>query len=150
GVRRRAFLSAALAGCGTIALAACGAPTGQPSTSANATPAPSTGASASAPSTAKGKVTFLAQSGKASEDRYKPVIETYQKNKNVTIDAIYGGASATEIQQKLLTMIAGGTPPDVFWTHTYINGGLAKRSVPLDLTALMKGDSSFKVDDYYP
>ncbi len=150
GIRRRAFLSSALAGCGALIIAACGAPTGQTSTSTSATAAPSTGASGTAPSASKGKITFLTQSGKASEDRYKPVLETYQKTKGVTVDAIYGGASATEIQQKLLTMIAGGTPPDVFWTHTYINGGLAKRGVPLDLSALMKGDSSFKVDDYYP
>ena len=148
---RRRFLSVALVGTASAALAACGAPTGQPASAptAAATAAPSSGAATNASNASKPKITFLAQSGKASEDRDNPVIDKYKQAQGGNVDVVWGGASATEIQQKLLTMIAGGTPPDVFWTHTYINGGLAKRNVPADLNGYIKGDSSFKKDDYY-
>ncbi|HEX5416892.1 MAG TPA: sugar ABC transporter substrate-binding protein [Chloroflexota bacterium] len=129
-ISRRRFLTGAIAGCSVLALAACGV-------------LPGVGGGAG------GKITFLAQSGQTSEDRYKPVIDIYQKNGKGQVDVIWGGASSAEIQQKLLTMIAGGTAPDVYWTHTYINGGLSKRNVPLDLNPMIQGDSSFKTADYY-
>lgn len=147
---RRRLLSLALAGLGTAALAACGAPTAQPQATPAAAPttAPSQGTSG-APSAEKTTVTFLAQSGKTSEDRYNPLVDQYNQTQNSTVEVVWGGANSTEIQQKLLTMIAGGAPPDVFWTHTYINGGLAKRGVPADLNTFIKGDRSYKADDYY-
>lgn len=129
--RRRVLTGSAVVG-SVLALAGCGVPL--PGGTSGGTTA---------------KITFLAQSGKDSENRYNPVIDTYTKGGNGQVDVVWGGASAAEIQQKLLTMVAGGTPPDVFWTHTYVNGGLVKRGVPLDLNPLIKGDTVFKADDYY-
>src|SRR5437763_606788 len=88
-------------------------------------------AAAGAPSgTASGKVVFLTQNGQASEDRYKPLIEKYKaKSPNVTVEPIWAGASAAQVQQQLLTVLAGGTPPDLYWSHSYIGSGLAKRMV---------------------
>src|SRR5579883_3362573 len=148
-VNRRRMLSLAIVGATGVVLAACGGSLSQGGAPASST-ASSQPRATSAGGAGKAKVTFLAQSGKASEDRYNPMIDKYRQEGSGDVDVIWGGASATEIQQKLLTMIAGGTPPDVFWTHTYINGGLAKRGVPMDLTAFIQGDASFKTDEYYP
>src|SRR5262245_42473259 len=161
---RRSLLESALAGAAVL-LAACSPaapPTATPAPkppekpAAAATTAPAAAAT-SAPAAAKpaagapsGKVVFLTQSGKASEDRYNPLFEKYkQKNAAVQVEPIWGGASAAEMQQKLLTLIAGGTPPDVYWTHSYIGSGLAKRKVSRDLGDFIKRDN-FKLDDFYP
>ncbi len=64
----------------------------------------------------KTTVTALLQSGQASEARYNPVLEKFrQRNPQIEMQVNFGGASAAEIQQKLLTLIAGGTSPDLFW-----------------------------------
>ncbi len=99
----------------------------------------------------KTTVTALLQSGQASEARYNPVLEKFrQRNPQIEVQVNFGGASAAEIQQKLLTLIAGGTPPDLFWTHTYINSSLAKRGVTFDLNTYIKSDKEFRIDDYFP
>src|SRR5262249_25310527 len=53
-----------------------------------------------------------------------------------------------DIQQKLLTIIAGGTPPDLYFNHSYINPGLAKRKVSRELGDLIKRDA-FKTEDFF-
>jgi len=130
------------------AAGATAAPAAAATKPAAATTAP---AAAGAPAgAASGKVVFLTQSGKASEDRYNPLIDKYKaKSPNVSVEVIWAGASAAEVQQKLLTVIAGGTPPDLYWTHSYIGSGLAKRKVSKDLGDYIKRDS-FKTDDFFP
>jgi multiple sugar transport system substrate-binding protein len=153
---RRSMLKAALAGAGLL-LAACApaappTPTTAPKPADKPAAAATTAPAAAAPAAGKpsGKVVFLTQSGKASEDRYNPLFEKYkEKNSAVQVEPIWGGASAAEMQQKLLTLIAGGTPPDVYWTHSYIGSGLAKRKVSRDLGDFIKRDA-FKLEDFYP
>lgn len=123
------------------------APAAAPAAATKPAAAPAAAAPGAKPS---GKVVFLTQSGKPSEDRYNPLFDTYKtKNAAVTVEPIWGAASAADMQQKLLTLIAGGTPPDVYWTHSYIGSGLAKRKVSRDLGDLIKGDN-FKLDDFFP
>ena len=140
---RRAFLRWSALGIGAVGLAAC-APVAAPA-------GESSGASESAPAAASTTISFLTQGGADSEKRYLPLQEMFgEKDPAVTVEFIWHPGGAIEIQQKLLTMIAGGEAPDVYWTHTYINPGLAKRNVPLALDDLFAGDSSWSREDYFP
>lgn len=139
---RRAFLRWSALGMGAVAIAAC-APVAT-------TGGESSGEAADAPAAAT-TISFLTQGGADSEKRYLPLQEMFgEKDPNVQVEFIWHPGGAIEIQQKLLTMIAGGEAPDVYWTHTYINPGLAKRDVPLALDDLFAGDSSWSRDDYFP
>jgi len=138
---RRAFLRWSALGMGAVAIAAC-APVGAP--------AAETGGDAEAPAGATTEIVFLAQGGADSEKRYLPIQEMHAEvDPDVTVNFIWHPGGAIEIQQKLLTMIAGGEAPDVYWTHTYINPGLAKRSVPLPLDDLFASDASWSRDAYF-
>jgi multiple sugar transport system substrate-binding protein len=121
-----------------------------PAAAAKPTEAAKPAAAAPAPGKLSGKIVFLTQSGKLSEDRYNPLFTKFkEKNAGIEVEPIWAGASAAEIQQKLLTVIAGGAPLDLYWTHSYINSGLAKRKVSRDLLDLTKRDN-FKLDDFFP
>lgn len=136
---RRAFLRNSALGLGALTLAACAAPVAAPA-------APG----AAAPEAAATNITFLTQGGVDSENRYIPIQEMFAEvDPNVTVEMIWHPGGAIEIQQKLLTMIAGGEAPDMYWTHTYINPGLAKRNVPLALDDLFASDTSWSMDDYF-
>lgn len=140
---RRDFLRRSALGLGALTLAACAAPVTAPAGGEQA----ATGGEASAVT----NIVFLAQGGADSELRYLPLQEMFaEQDPNVSVEFIWHPGGAIEIQQKLLTMIAGGESPDVYWTHTYINPGLAKRSVPLALDDLFASDSSWSTDDYFP
>jgi multiple sugar transport system substrate-binding protein len=136
---RREFLRRSALGAGVLALAAC-APVAQG-------PA---GAGGSAPSADSSTVVFLAQGGAESEARYIPLQEMFaEQTPDVAVNIVWHPGGAIEIQQKLLTMIAGGEAPDMYWTHTYINPGLAKRGVPMALDDLFASDTSWSPDDYF-
>ncbi|HEY3078747.1 MAG TPA: sugar ABC transporter substrate-binding protein, partial [Chloroflexota bacterium] len=151
---RRSLLRGALASAAVL-LAACApasAPTATPAAKpADAKPTEAAKPAAAAPANAAAsKLVFVTQSGKLSEDRYNPILAKWkEKSPNVDVEVIWAGASAAELQQKTLTLIAGGTPGDVFWTHTYTNAGLAKRKVPANLLDFTKKDGSFKLDDFF-
>jgi multiple sugar transport system substrate-binding protein len=138
-LNRREFLRRSAVSLGVLTLAAC-APVG-------VSPDASQG---SAPSAETSTVVFLAQGGADSETRYLPIQDMFAtEDPDVTVNFVWHPGGAIEIQQKLLTMIAGGEAPDVYWTHTYINPGLAKRSVPLALDDLFANDTSWSPDDYF-
>jgi multiple sugar transport system substrate-binding protein len=143
---RRDFLRTSALGLGAIALAGCAVPA--------AAPAGDSGTAAGGEAGPAGEVTtisFLTQGGADSEKRYLPLQEMYQEvDPAVAVEFVWHPGGAIEIQQKLLTMIAGGEAPDLYWTHTYINPGLAKRSVPLALDDLFASDTSWSTDDYFP
>lgn len=143
-LNRREFLRRSALGLGVLTLAAC-APVAAPGAAPE-----SGGAAESAPSADGSTVVFLAQGGVDSENRYIPVQEMFAKESpDITVNIVWHPGGAPEIQQKLLTMIAGGEAPDVYWTHTYINPGLAKRSVPLALDDLFASDTSWSPDAFF-
>ena len=167
---RRSLLAGLGAGAAAL-LAACAAPAAPTATPAPAAkpaepakpaeaakpteapkPADAAKPAAAAPATKAGatKLVFVTQSGQLSENRYNPILAKYkEKAPSVDVEVIWAGASAAELQQKTLTLIAGGTPGDVFWTHTYTNAGLAKRKVPANLLDYTKKDASFKLDSFF-
>ncbi|MBX3015945.1 MAG: sugar ABC transporter substrate-binding protein [Caldilineaceae bacterium] len=139
---RRAFLRWSAMGVGAAAIAACAPTVSTPSGESSGE---------TAPAAATTTISFLTQGGADSEKRYIPLQEMFGEiDPNVTVEFIWHPGGAIEIQQKLLTMIAGGESPDLYWTHTYINPGLAKREVPLALDDLFAGDSSWSRDAYFP
>jgi multiple sugar transport system substrate-binding protein len=142
-LNRREFLRGSVMSIGALTLAACVPAAPAPGASSDA-------AGEAAPSEGGSNVVFLAQGGPDSEARYVPIQEMLaESDPDVTLEIIWHPGGAIEIQQKLLTMIAGGEAPDVYWTHTYINPGLAKRSVPLALDDLFASDTSWSPDDYF-
>jgi multiple sugar transport system substrate-binding protein len=137
---RRAILATSaggmLAGSAALGLAACGAAT------ENAGPAKTA---------AQGKVTFMSQqAGAVDQGRYKPVVDQFNAQGGpVTIDLIEGGGGVLEVQQKLITVVAAGTAPDLFWNHAYLSPSLVKARIPADIGELVKKDKDFKLSNYF-
>jgi len=167
-ILRFAGLAATGAASGVI-LAACSssapasAPTSAPTTAASAAPtaaATSASASASTPSaaatsapaaSAATQLVFLCNSGGNPQKMYSPIFDNFQKaNPGLTVQPNFSGASAAEEQTKLLLMISGGTPPDVYWIHTYTNAGVSALGIPEDLNNYVKADKTFSADNFYP
>jgi multiple sugar transport system substrate-binding protein len=136
GVARRHALASAAAAPPMLLLAACGA-AGSPGSAA--------------PTAARGKVTFMSQqAGAVDQGRYKPVVDAFNATGGpVTIDLVEGGGGVPEVLQKLITVVAADTVPDLFWTHAYINPSLAKARIPADITEYVKKDREFKLASYF-
>ena len=97
-------------------------------------------------------ITFLTQAhtGTDEQDRYIPLLPTLEEAApHISIEFIRQTGGAIEIQQKLLTLIAAGTGPDTYWTHTYINPGLAKRKVPMDINDMINEDEAFDRNAFF-
>lgn len=142
-ISRREFLRGSVAvGLGALA-AACAPPA--------AAPAPAAGEEA-APPPAPSAVTvrFLTQGGaQVAFDRYEPLIAKFQEaNSGITIEPIWEPGGAIEVQTKLLTLIAAGEGPDVYWAHTYTNAGQAKRNIQMDLQPMIDSDPSVNPEDF--
>ena len=100
---------------------------------------------------ARGTVTFMSQqAGAVDQGRYQPVVEQFNaRGGPVTIDLQEGGGGIAEVQQKLVTTVAADTPPDVFWTHCYINPTLVKARIPADLGPFMRRERDLKPEAYF-
>ena len=139
GLSRRRFLQLSAASAGVLALAAC-APVGPGA-------APAEGGEPAAAATG---IRFLTQGGNDTDFlRYEPLIENFQAtNPDLTIEAIWEPGGAIEVQTKLLTLIAAGDAPDIYWAHSYTNGGQAKRDIQMDLTDMIAADDSVSEDNF--
>jgi multiple sugar transport system substrate-binding protein len=100
---------------------------------------------------AAGKVTFMSQqAGAVDQGRYKPVVDQFNAQGGpVTIELIEGGGGVLEVQQKLVTVIAADTAPDLFWSHSYINPSLVKAKVPADVSEYIRRDREFRLANYF-
>lgn len=168
---RRALLRASLAGAAGLSvagiLAACGGattPTAAPASVASggaaATTAPAgggagatagtpTGAKASAPAQTGGAKVTLTWSTPGNPDELK-VYETLAQDfmaKNPTIEVKTDRSSSD--YQKLVTLIAGGTAPDLIFATINNWPAFASRNVFLPLDDFIKKDS-YDLDDFYP
>lgn len=114
-----------------------------------ATPTPA--AAANAGGATGGKLVFTSSTLGNMQKMYPPILDKFRAaNPGVQVEDVYAAASVPDYQTKLLLMISGGNAPDIYWVHTYINGGLRSLNIPQDLTTYMKGDSSFSLDNYFP
>ncbi|MCL5947062.1 MAG: sugar ABC transporter substrate-binding protein [Chloroflexi bacterium] len=130
---------------GAALLAACGGgTTATTSTSgAAATAATSSTRQAAAASTT---LTLMIQTDPKQQTMYEKIVKPFTQAK---VNIIQGGAGALQIQQKLLLLLSANTPPDVYWTHTYIDSGLASLGIPADLSSYMAKDKSFDDSDIF-
>jgi multiple sugar transport system substrate-binding protein len=134
--RRRFLGRAAATGLGlsgmAALLAACGGST------------PASGTASTGSSSSGGKVTlqFLTLNGTPEQPMYQGLLDQFMKqNPNIEVKMVNVANGSIGIQQKLLVMLAGGTPPDVFWTHTYITPGLVSIGAVLALDSLISQSS---------
>ncbi|NPV06411.1 MAG: sugar ABC transporter substrate-binding protein [Anaerolineae bacterium] len=142
-VSRRRLLKQAMVGGISVFVAAC-----VPATPA---PAPATAPPEEvAPTRAPATVRFLTQGGaQVAFDRYEPLIEMFQEaNPDLTVEPIWEPGGAIEVQTKLLTLIAAGDAPDVYWAHTYTNAGQAKRDIQMDIQPMVEADPSVNPEDF--
>lgn len=140
---------------GALTTSAAGAATsGAPSTTSAAATSTSAATSASAAANAPAgasTITFLTQTSASGQKVYDAITADYLKaNAGAKVNVVLGGASALEVQQKMLLLTSANTSPDVYWTHTYITPGLATLGIPQDLTSFLAQDKSFSTADLFP
>jgi multiple sugar transport system substrate-binding protein len=67
----------------------------------------------------------------------------------VTIELVEGGGGVQDVLQKLITVVAADTVPDLFWSHAYVAPSLAKARVAQDIGELARRDQDFKLGNYF-
>ncbi|HEV7214217.1 MAG TPA: extracellular solute-binding protein, partial [Chloroflexota bacterium] len=126
------------------------ATTAAATTSAATSAAPTSQAAASAPPSKGGALTLMTQTDAKQATMYQKITAPFPAaNGGAKVNIIQGGAGSTDIQQKLLLLISANTPPDVYWTHTYINSGLASLGIPVDIAPYMARDKAFDTSDMF-
>jgi multiple sugar transport system substrate-binding protein len=166
---RRRFLQGAAGVLGASVLAACGGTTA-PSTGSTGgatnsnSEATNTNAATNSGAAAGGATAAPAQGGTAQvtiewwdsqtgvdEEITKKMIDTFQQqNPDIKINRTYiAQDQGTQANQKLLTAIAGGNPPDIYKFDRFIVAQFAAQGFLTDLTDLAN-KAGVKQDDYYP
>ena len=91
----------------------------------------------------------LAIWGRPSEPQIQRIIKSFEKeHPGIKIKLI--SIPSAQYYQKLQTMIAGGTAPDLAWLAYDQIPIFASKKVLVKLDPLIKKDSDFKIEDYYP
>jgi multiple sugar transport system substrate-binding protein len=152
-VSRRRFLKGAAGLVGASLLAACGGAT-TPTTGGGATAAPAGGGATAAPAqggTAQATVEWWDTLTGVDEEVTKKMIDTFQsKNPDIKINRTYiAQTESSQANDKLLTAIAGGSPPDVFRFDRFIVAQFAAQDFLTDLTDLAS-KAGIKQEDYFP
>jgi multiple sugar transport system substrate-binding protein len=97
------------------------------------------------------KVSFLAGTLEDMQRLYDGVFHAYQDaNPDVAVVGTYLGATVPEIQGKVVQLNAGGTPPDVYWVHSYSAAALAELGLAADLASYLPGKPSVDPTSFYP
>ncbi|MGI8912374.1 MAG: hypothetical protein ACR2JY_01060, partial [Chloroflexota bacterium] len=145
-----ATTSAGSAVAATVSATTTAAASTAATTSAATTVAATSTAAASAPPSKGGTVTLMTQTDAKQATMYQKITAPFSAaNGGAKVNIIQGGAGSTDIQQKLLLLISANTPPDVYWTHTYINSGLSSLGIPVDVTPYMARDKAFDTSDMF-
>jgi len=159
-VSRRKFLQGAAGLLGVSILAACGGGGGATQGSATDTTggASSSGTASSAATAAPGQsgtaqatVEWWDSQTGVDENVTKQMISDFEaKNPTIKINRTYIAQDQnTQANQKLLTAIAGGNPPDVYKFDRFIVAQFAAQDFLTDLTDLAT-KAGIKADDYFP
>ena len=154
-VSRRKFLQGMAGLAGASLLAACGAaatpPTGGTAPTAAGAAAGAATAAPAAGGTAQTTVEWWDSQTGVDEEVTKKMIDTFQqKNPDIKINRTYiAQDQGTQANQKLLTAIAGGNPPDIYKFDRFIVAQFAAQDFLTDLTDLAS-KAGVKQDDYWP
>lgn len=154
----RLFAGAAGATVATSLLAACGGTAGQTNTAstpeAAATAKPEAAATAkpeAAPTTAPaqqgGQVTIsmLGWGSVLEKENVERNLKIFESNNpGIKVDWLH---TPQDYETKLKTMLAGGTPPDVFWTGNMMD--YVVRGQVLDITNYVQADPNISKADYF-
>jgi ABC-type glycerol-3-phosphate transport system substrate-binding protein len=151
-VSRRKFLRSLAGLTGASLLAACGGTA--PATTGGGTAASTTGGGTAAPGqagTAQATVEWWDTHTGVDQDVRNKMIEAFQsKNPDIKINRTYIAQSETsQANDKLLTAIAGGAPPDLFRFDRFIVAQFAAQGFLTDLTDLAT-KAGVKQEDYFP
>jgi ABC-type glycerol-3-phosphate transport system substrate-binding protein len=152
---RRTFLRVAGVAAGSSALAACEAPTATqapPAAQATTAPAEEQPAESTTAPAAEGQTVvewWDAQTG-VDEEVTNEMITTFEgQNPDIDINRTYiAQTQGTQANDKLLTAIAAGTPPDVFKFDRFIVAQFAAQGFLTDLTEFANKDG-VKAEDYW-
>lgn len=94
-------------------------------------------------------ITFWHENTGVGEEAINSVVNAFnKKHKDIKVKAIYTAANESQ-NEKLLTAVAGGNPPDVSWFDRFKVGSWASENSLTDLTEYAEKDGISK-DKYYP
>ena len=134
-ITRRATVG--VAATGVVALAACGAPTGQ-----------STGG-ASAPNNTPAKISFWARGTQEFTDMMGSIAKAYsQQFPTITVDGGYFPSDG--YTDRLTAAAAADTLPDVYHQDSQNVISLANKGVAADVAPLLAKDAKVKRSDFFP
>ena len=152
-VSRRGFLKhvgrVSFGVAGTAMLAACGS---APAAQTPAAPAATTAGEAAAPTTAaaaptggSAKISMLGWGSPLEKDNVEVGLKLFQeRNPGITVDWLH---TPQDYPTKLKTMLAGGTPPDVFWANNVWD--YVARNTVLDITSYVQADPTLSDPNYF-
>jgi multiple sugar transport system substrate-binding protein len=151
-ISRRGFLRRAgqlgIGAAGLSLLAACGGSPAAPA-AGDATAAPAAAAAATAaPAAASGeaaKISMLGWGSPLEKENVDKGLQQFQsQNPDVKVDWLH---TPQDYPTKLKTMLAGGTPPDVFWANNVLD--YVARGVVMDVTERIKSDPTLGKPNYF-
>ncbi|MFK9091513.1 ABC transporter substrate-binding protein [Bacillus salipaludis] len=94
-------------------------------------------------------ITFWHENTGVGEEAINDVVDAFnKKHKDIQVKAVYTAANESQ-NEKLLTAVAGGNPPDVSWFDRFKVGSWAEEGSLTDLTEFAEKDGIQK-DQYYP
>ena len=154
---RRSFLRMMASASAALTAAACAAPAATPAPQPPAKAAPAaaptaTAAPAAAPQPKAGQTKIQFMWWPVGGDRGLKAMDAAMKpfedaNPQFFVEKI---PVAQNYFDKLLTMYAGGTPPDVHAVDNYNITEIADKGVVMELEPLIAKDQAFKLDDFFP
>jgi multiple sugar transport system substrate-binding protein len=144
---RRDFLRRAgqmsLGAAGLSLLAACGGTPVAPATGGAATAAPAAPAQGG---TAEVTISMMGWGSLLEKENVQKGLDLFQsQNPNIKVNWLH--TPNEEYETKLKTMLAGGTPPDVFWGSNMAD--YVSRGVVMDITERVKNDPVIGKADYF-
>jgi multiple sugar transport system substrate-binding protein len=97
------------------------------------------------------KVSFLGGTLAGMQKLYDGVFHGYQDAQpDVAVVGTYIGTTEPEIQGKIVQLYAAGTPPDVYWVHSYSAAALSALGIALDLTSYLRAGRGVDPATFYP
>lgn len=147
GFSRRKFLQFSGLAAGAAVLAACAAPGAAPS----AAPAAS-GGEAAAPAAAGQTLEAWSRMTGIAQDSIKGIIDNYNASngKGNTVEFVYiAQTQGSQADEKLLTAVAGGTPPPLYYADRFTVPQFAQQGFFTEITAQADA-AGISQADYYP